>query len=301
MAISAPRAETAWARGRLDGRPGPSQLLFGRMHEDHAIERAAFERGARVFCIASAGCTALALAPRHEVVAVDINPAQVEYARRRFSGDPGHPGAVERVLALGLACAWLVGWSEARRRAFLALGDPAVQADFWRRHLDTRRFRAATDVVLSRVLLRAAYAAPFLRVLPRHFGPVMRGRLARGFARHPNRDNPYARALLLGELVGEPAPPEARRIRLVCEDAASHLEREPAGSFGGFTLSNILDGATEAYRERLRAAVRRAAAAGAAVVVRSLAEASGPSAANRAADDRSMLWGIVDVVPAESW
>ena len=48
---------TAWKAGRFDARVGPKQILFGRMYEDAAIERAAFRPGGRVFCIASAGCT----------------------------------------------------------------------------------------------------------------------------------------------------------------------------------------------------------------------------------------------------
>jgi len=44
------------------------------------------DRGAgRVFCIASAGATAFRLADQHEVVACDINPAQLAYAERARS------------------------------------------------------------------------------------------------------------------------------------------------------------------------------------------------------------------------
>ncbi len=96
--------------------------------------------------------------------------------------------------------------------------------------------------------------------------------MERCFARHSNRGNPYARALLLGELVDAPIPPEAQRIRLVHADAATFLEQEPAGCFDGFSLSNILDGASDDYRRRLLAAVHRAAAPGAVAVIRSVAE-----------------------------
>ena len=73
----------------------------------------------------------------------------------------------------------------------------------------------------------------------------------RCFAQHPNRGNPYARSLLLGELSSEPPPPQAQDIRLVPADASTFLENEPDASFEGFTLSNILDGADDAYRQRL--------------------------------------------------
>ncbi len=293
-------AGTPWERGRFDAREGPRKVLFGRMYEDAAIEAAAFSDGGRVFCIASAGCTAMALAPRHEVVAVDINPDQLAYAARRIAGEPPVRGTAERVMAFGRAFAPLVGWSKQRLRAFLDLDDPAAQIEFFRRELDTRRFRFAFDALFSTATLRAVYASPFLRFLPRKLGAVMRGRMARGFARHGNRGNPYARALFLGELADEPPPPAAAAIRLVQGDAAEWLEQAPAGGFDGFTLSNILDGADDAYRARLFAAVRRAARPGAPVVLRSFGEPPADLATNRAADDRALLWGVVDVRPAEA-
>ena len=63
-----------WLRGS-----GP-RVLFGRMYEDPEIELAAFAPGSRVLAIASAGDTAAALAQAgHQVTAIDINPAQLEY------------------------------------------------------------------------------------------------------------------------------------------------------------------------------------------------------------------------------
>jgi Protein of unknown function (DUF3419) len=74
------QVEAFWRNGRLDARPGPATVLFGRMHEDWSIEASLFPPGSRVLCIASAGCTALALADRGNIVtAVDINPAQIDY------------------------------------------------------------------------------------------------------------------------------------------------------------------------------------------------------------------------------
>ncbi len=126
----------------------------------------------------------------------------------------------------------------------------------------------------------------------------MRARMERCFRIHPNRRNPFAHALLAGELMAEPAPREARRIELVAADAATYLEQAPPQSFRGFTLSNILDGASAAYRARLFRAIRHAAAPDAVVVLRSFAEPAGELRSNVAADDSSMLWGIVDVRPA---
>lgn len=298
MSITA--RESVWAQGRFDRSPGPKEVLFGRMYEDVSIELAAFRSGGRIFCIASAGCTAFRLAPRHEVVAVDVNPAQLAYAERRVAGEPMVRGTAERLMSFGRALLPLAGWWPSRLRAFLDLERPAEQAAYWRRHLDTWRLRAAMDILLSRPLLRAAYAAPLLACLPSRFGRVVRARMERGFATHPNRTNPYARALLLGELGDEPAPPAAGGIRLVHADAAAYLEAVPEGSFHGFTLSNILDGAEDSYRARLFAAVKRAAAPDAVVVLRSFGEPPTVLLTNRALEDRTMLWGIVDVKPAAS-
>jgi S-adenosylmethionine:diacylglycerol 3-amino-3-carboxypropyl transferase len=289
---------TAWKHGRFDAASGSGMLLFGRMYEDASIERDAFPPGGRIFCIASAGCTAMALAPHHEVVAVDINPIQLAYAQQRFAGRRCERGAAERFMAFARNFAPLVGWRVSRLQAFLNLQDPSEQSAYWRQHLDTPRFRTAFDGLLSLTALRRVYATPFLDCLPPRFGSVMRGRMERCFALHPNRTNTYARALLLGELSDDPPPPEAKNIRLVHADATRFLEGDCAGGFDGFALSNILDGASESYRRRLIAAIKHAAAPSARVVLRSFREPPGTLPSNRAASDRAMLWGIVDVTTA---
>jgi hypothetical protein len=220
---------------------------------------------------------------------------QLEYARARVAGAPMRLGTAERVVGMGRALLAPFGWRRATLAAFLALEQPAEQIAFWRRHLDTRGFRIATDALLSIDRLRAVYAAPFLAFLPDRFGTVMRARLARCFATHPNRTNVYARALLSGETVDQPPPPGAAAIRFACADAAAYLENCPRASFAGFALSNILDGASVDYRARLFAAVRHTATPEAVVVLRSFAEPPAPTTTNLAARDRSVLWGIVEV------
>jgi hypothetical protein len=292
-------ADTPWKAGRFDTRRGPRKILFGRMYEDVAIEDSAFVPGSRVFCIASAGCTAMALAARHDVTAVDINPVQLDYAQARVAGAPMRIGSAERLVAFGRSLLAPFGWRRGVLEAFLALEAPDAQRAFWDARLDTPGFRFATDALLSVTGLKAVYASPFLALLPPHFGRVMRGRLARCFAAHPNRTNPYARALLQGgEAGGDAAPFAGRAIRFVHADAATFLEACAPGSFDAFTLSNILDGADDAYRRRLFAAVRRAGTPQSVVVLRSFAEPAAATATNVAGRDRSILWGVVDVRPA---
>ena len=293
-------APREWTHARQEPWTGPSAFLFGRMFEDPAIELAAFAERRRIAAILSAGCTALRLAVHHDVVGVDIDPAQVAYVRRRLDGAGAEPGVCDRLMASARSLAPLGGWTPDLVHAFLDLDDPEEQRRFWRCRLDTLRFRIGVDVLFSRAAFRLRRLPAFVRLLPPGFGPILRARLARGFGRHPNRSNPYARALLQGEWTG---PGAARRrevpaMALVHADAAAYLERAPRGAFDGFTLSNVLDGASAGYARRLCDAVRRAAAPGAVAVVRSFVEPTLPCPGNRAADDRSLLWGVVDVGPA---
>jgi hypothetical protein len=290
--------ETAWERGRFDGATGDAKaILFGRMYEDPTIEEEAFPAGGRVLSIASAGCTARALAERHDVVAVDINPVQLAYARRRLAGAPAEVGTAERVMAAFRRLLPLAGVRRADLEDFLALSRPEEQVERWRARLCTRRFRVGLDALLSVAGLRVFYASPFLDGLPPRFGRVLLARLERGFAAHPNRTNPYARALFLGEAARDDGP-APRPIELVCADAAAYLDAQPRGSFSGITLSNILDGAGAAYRARLLAAVKRAATPDGVVVWRSFGEPSRDTPDDAAARDRSMIWGVVRVARA---
>jgi S-adenosylmethionine:diacylglycerol 3-amino-3-carboxypropyl transferase len=270
------------------------------MHEDWLIEADVLPERGRIFCIASAGCTAFALASRGaSVTAVDANPAQIEYVKSRRDGAEPRLGSVERKLARLRRLGRLAGWSPAALSEFWALADGRAQIDFWRERLDTRRFRAGLALLLNPFSLRLAYSSPLVATVPRGFARVLRRRLERGFATHPNRDNPYARFLLLGE-AEQPAPRPGLDLALACADAAVFLEQCAPASFDGFSLSNLLDGASPAYGQRLHAAVRRAAAPGAVAILRSFDEPASAEEDDWAARDRSLLWGSVRVEQADA-
>lgn len=295
MEMSSTVPVTVWQNGRFRARTGPRRLLFGYMYEDAEIELRAFQPGGHIFCIASAGCTAMKLAAHHTVVAVDINPVQLAYMHQRLGGCAVQRGSAERILGFARMLARLAGWNRRTVKAFLDLNDPNQQILYWRHHLDTRRFRAGFSLVFSRLVLRLAYSAAFLNALPPNFGTVLRTRMERCFALHPNCSNPYAHALLLGHMPSTPDIPDVGNIQFQHADAADFLERQEAESFTGFSLSNILDGTNAAYARRLFAAVKHAAAPAAMVVLRSFQEPQCAADTNHAAEDRAMLWGVVDV------
>jgi len=296
-------ASTPWQRGRLGVMRGRPKLLFGQMYEDAAVELAVFPQSGRVFAIASAGTTSMALSRRGlDVTAVDINPAQIEYVRGRLGGAPIKQGTADRLFAIGRRFLPILGLSRTRLRKFLELDDAARQTEYWHRQLDTARFRLGLRLLINPVMLRTVYDRTFLKVVPPRFDRVMRRRLERCFSIHPNRTNPYAWRLLLGvDRPGEhPIAGVAERIELIQGDAATYLERCGKQSFDGFTLSNILDGTEQAYGERLMAAVRQSARPGALAVLRSFAEPAPGTATEWAERDRSMLWGTVSVTPMPS-
>ena len=272
------------------------------MFEDAAIERRAFPPAGRVFCIASAGCTALDLAQHGaQVTAVDINPSQIAYVERRLSGGACERGSADRVMDVMRRAARCCGLRRETLVEFLELEDPAEQVRFWRERIDRPTLRRATRLLLSKQALRRAYASSLLRAVPDSFADVLWSRLERGIGMHPNRTNPYAWQLFLGSSPHESkeATAAGRSLELICDDAADYLSKWSTGIFDGVTLSNILDGVDAAYATRLVSAVRNAAATSAPVVLRSFAEPRNHEEDEFAAADRSLLWGRIVVRPVE--
>jgi S-adenosylmethionine:diacylglycerol 3-amino-3-carboxypropyl transferase len=275
-------------------------LWFGRMHEDWAIEAAFIPRASRVFCIASAGDTAIELAALgHQVEAVDINPAQVAYVQARLTGQPPRAGRVDRLLACVRNVATpAVGRDNVER--FLNMTDPPEQVAFFDAHLDVGLVRRGLTWLTHPMLLRGIYQRPMIASLPPRFGDALRDRFRRALGRHPNRYNPWAWRLFAGcEPPGYPRPVDPHRLRyrprVICTDAADYLASCPAGHFHGLSLSNILDGATPNDAARLIHAAQYAAAPGAWLVLRSFAEPHNDDEARWAERDRSMFWGRIVV------
>lgn len=300
----APAAGTPWQAGRLLAGPaGRPRVLFGRMYEDPAVELAVFPPpGARVLCIASAGDTAAALAAAgYEVTAIDLNPVQLAYARARLEGGAAAlTGTAERLTGLGraAAAALLPAWRPAAVAGFLRLDDPGEQQRRWAAEFDGIGLRMlAAGALRPAGALAAALRPGFRCALPRGFDAVLLRRIARTVARHPNAANDWAWRLLLGrERPGAAAVPTAGgQVRLVLGEVVEHLEHSAAGSYDAVTLSNVVDGPGPHFARRLRAAVEHAVRPGGIAVVRSLRE-PGPAGPGLAAEDRSMIWGVVRAV-----
>lgn len=278
----------------------PPQVLFGWSYEDPAIEASVFPAGGRVFCIAAAGDTARALAARGDrVTAVDLNPAQLAYARSRAGGLPAQPGVVERRLAAGRRCVRWLGLGPRELESFLDLDDPSEQARVWRDRIVTRRLRVFLRTLLHPAALRLRFPRELVDALPPRFDRLLLARFERTFARHPNRTNRWARRLLLGRDLSEdgrgPSPATQGTLELVEGDAETCLASCAPATFDGISLSNLPDASPRSAAGLLTAA-RRAAKPGARIVVRGFGEPRDASAAAWAARDRSLLWGSIEVL-----
>jgi hypothetical protein len=299
MTAVAPAPTTPWSAGRLRG-GGAATLLFGRMFEDPAIELEAFGQRRSVLAIASAGDVPMALAAAgHHVTAVDINPAQIDYASARLAGGPPRAGQADRVMAAGRAALRPAGWSRRRLEALRAMDDRDEQVAEWRR-LTSGASGAALRALLAPAALKLGYRGAFARPAATLRRQVP-DRIERGMALHPNATNPWAGLLLTGRWPDDEPDPAWRNgtIDLAVADVAAHLEEVRAGTYDAFTLSNVLDGTPDEYGRRLFEALRHAGRPGAVVVLRTLLAPASPAEAEAATRDRALLWGGIRITTVE--
>ena len=229
MDMSSTAPITAWQNGCFRAaRAGRRKLLFGCMYEDAEIELRVFQPGGRIFCIASAGCTAMKLAARHTVVAVDINPVQVAYVQERLGGAAIQRGSAERILGFARTLGPLAGWNRRRVRAFLDLDDPeeqilllaapsgyvAISCGFFFSLLARRFFARFTPL---RVLMFCRRISELYYVL--EWSGASRCTPTAGIRMH------MPCFLEICPLRADAA--EAPQIQLRCADAADFLERQP--------------------------------------------------------------------------
>lgn len=295
-------ARTPWRSGTLIRR-GRARVLFGWSYEDERIELEAFARpaGGRVCVIAAAGETAAACAAaEHEVTAVDINPRQLDYCRRRLAGATAQAGLAETGMNAGRSALGLVApaWRQAALVAALGAVEPDVAEAYWRERLDHGAFPVLLRSLVGSggVALRGLNPA-LARAVPPRFDRVVRARIGHGLGRHGFAANRFAWRLLAGvDLPGWTMPTVTAAdppVELIQADVAEHLESVPPGHYAGVSLSNVLDGADSRFATRLRTAATRALAPGGAIVLRSFGDGADPGCA---LDDAALLWGSVQVL-----
>lgn len=285
-------------------------LLFGRMYEDSSIEASAFAAAqvaedAPVLCIASAGCTALALAARgYAVTAIDRNPAQIAYLSERMAGAPPREGRIDRLLSLGRRRLRLLGANEDSLREFLFLADPEAQISAWRQHAQAPLWHAVVDDMLISLWTRAGVMPD--STLRDDIRKMLQQRFEIGLSRHANRENPYLWRLFIGcdppiandANRAQPAIDFGSQLVVKVADVIAFLESAPARHFAALSLSNLEDVLSADDLAQLHRAIAHAARPDAVVVRRSLSPTAIPSEAEWAARDRSFLWGRISVLRA---
>jgi hypothetical protein len=154
--------------------------------------------------------------------------------------NPTSPSAIPMEAAISTVARG--GMQSRETDRFLNLSDPEEQVEYWDRRLETQSLARRCGWFTCSAPARHSYASPFIRSLPQKFGPLLRARLQRAWATHPNRGNSYAASLLLGRPTDEPKAAEFP-IQFVCADAADFFGTLRTSEFNAFSLSNIGDGA----------------------------------------------------------
>lgn len=207
-----------------------------------------------------------------------------------------------------------------------SFADPAEQAEWWRRHL-----RGWVFGRVSHWLMNRGAVLKLLSPDPNETARVRRARWSRGLAaridavleRELVREHPWWRPLASGRAadIGHGAAWLDRervaglvsatdRIEWVNGDLTATVAAQPAASLNAVSVSNVPDWLGDGAERGLAAALRRAAAPGARLLVRHLVRPDGadpyvaaglvldPSSAGLAARDRTALYEAIDLYVA---
>ena len=162
--------------------------------------------------------------------------------------------------------------------------DLSTQRQYYRRHWDNWRWKAAFRGALSRPALRLVFGQPFVDRIPADLPQLIKERVDAAFLNSPILENGYLWQTFLGRYPphesGLPIYLQKRhhaqiqesqtRVSLATGDAAAWLEEQPPVSIGFFALSNILEVTTPEYAARLTQAIYDSAKPGAVVCMRSI-------------------------------
>lgn len=304
--------DTAWDRGRLRGNGG-SEVIFGFQHEDASVEVALLAKtmGRRALCVASGGETAFSLlaAGAPEVVAVDVNPAQLQLIESkkeairlgrldwmdgnaqqllRSASLPDSTAAFwqrrARVLRHGLCFSGIVE----RRTRFLG---PLLR--WFAKRPDGLRWRIGW--LLLRFAVATSYSRRLRRTLPAGWTARLMTRIARSLRQPPHPPLVLAELGLGFGSDGLPLyhPDRAAsvmenlgRLRLVRTDLFGFLKDRPDERWSLIALSNIADTMDATERDDLLDIAASRLEPGGIVVARSILH---PSESIRRPDDLEPL------------
>ena len=175
----------------------------------------------RIFCIASAGCTAMALATRHRGHRRRHQSGAAPYAeaaRRRRPEAASVPPSASSASAAGASA---FGWRRRTLASFLALEHPVDQMAFWNRHLNSAAFGWPVETLLSVASAALRLCLAFPRSPAASFWSRASRRVSNAVGRHtPTGQIRMLTRCSLGDRSSDDARPAVKRSVSSCADAA---------------------------------------------------------------------------------
>lgn len=276
--------------------PPPAELLYAVIREDARLEGDLINRvqAKQVLCVASGGCVALSLSSRFpdvKVTAFDTSQAQLDHlankadaARRRdlvalnvesaANAGLNQCGELEKVFRLLRAFFEEFIASHHEMLTFFVRARPLPELDAMvRRWTSSKYFAAAFHACFDPVLVRTTLGAIPLQWAENGTHPTyFRRAFERGFRRDAASENPYLQHVFLGGYRKDCAPYYVRNGgALEVETVLGTLLDVPDLSrFDVVSLSNLLDGFSDAEVEAWAEALRDAMRPGTSLLLRQL-------------------------------
>jgi len=254
---------------------------FSRMREDYRTEQQVIEVLGDVryaATIASAGCTALALAPRvqRRLWALDTAPAQTAYVEQRLRGrSPLPDGRLELMLERGRTLLEWLGVSRADLFRMVNDPEPARRLAIYERLFEQGKAGRWLRRCMGPTVIGFMVRLPLGPVLPTNAVDELFSKLKRAIGRPDAPANPYLWQLVCGcdppdwHLPSLP-PHEAKNVEVVTADFIEWSRQASAGDLDFLALSNILELASGTTWQRVLAGASRLLRPGGVALVRSV-------------------------------
>lgn len=279
----------------------PSSLKFSIVLEDPNLELAVLERRqakglpcAQLLTVASGGCTALTLKhayPQAQVCAFDINPAQIEHAKRRQAAireaqlhtlnvDDADPqglsqcGDCERLFRAyrGMLHEFIAPQAELERY-FEPSTSQAERAGLVARWRSSPFWETIHELIYGAQLFHLVFGAQATQhTAPGSYPAHVRRSFERGLERADGATNPFLQHIFMGRYLRADAPAVLAAGRDLQIDwiTGSLDDVGELGRFDLLQLSNIFDWSPEAFIRDWIARLERQVRPGAVVMIRQL-------------------------------